>query len=241
MSDAIILCPSCHRKLRMAESHQGQVVQCPLCQEVFRAPVGAPSPDLPAPIPEPVPRMVPVAPAAEAPAEAAPAEGEPDVPAVDVPRALLMPGLSLLVCGVLSAIFQLVALRAHLTLGPEGVLGLVGDMLSPDMVRTVKETMSPERFFGYVIAGDVVSLLVALGIALGAVQILRVGRYWLALLGSVLAVVNLASLAGMPCCFFTGPLGMWSVMVLRLPEVRAAFAAPADPEAGPPADAPPPS
>jgi hypothetical protein len=244
MPDETIICPSCNRKLRVAESHQGQIVQCPLCQIVFRAPVrvAPPTDQPPAPVPEPAPSAAaPAELANPAPVEPAPVGGDLDAPAVDVPRALLMPGLSLLICGVLSGIFQLVALRAHMMLGPEGVLGLVGDMFSADVMRQVKENMTVERFYGYVILGDVLSLLMAVGIALGAVQILRLGRYWLAMLGSALAVVNLASLGGMPCCFFTGPLGMWSLMVLRLPEVRAAFAAPVVPDEGPPTEERPPS
>ncbi|OAI53354.1 hypothetical protein AYO44_16060 [Planctomycetaceae bacterium SCGC AG-212-F19] len=237
MPDEIIICPSCNRKLRMAETHQGQIVQCPLCRVVFRTPVRA---EVPANPPAAPAEGAPAAPATlaprsagqvtQAPAESAPVPSETGMPVIDVPRALLLPGLCLLISGVLSGIFQLVALRAHMALGPEGVLGLVGEMFSPDVVRSVQENMPAERFYGFVIFGDLLALFIAVGMALGAVQILRLGKYGLALFGSVLAFLNLASLGGMPCCFFTAPLGMWSLMVLRLPEVRAAFAAPPGPE-----------
>ena len=56
-------------------------------------------------------------------------------------------------------------------------------------------------------------------ILLGAIQMSRLRSYGLAMTASILAII--------PCvwsCFIVGiPLGIWALVVLRRPEVRAAF------------------
>src|SRR5262245_39260407 len=112
MPDDILVCPSCNRKLRMADTQQGQIVQCPLCSVIFRTPIRSPPPAAtePAAAGEKTPpgeMIVPAPPVKPAPAE--PLPGEPVLagadagsPGIDVQRALLLPGMTLLICGVLS-------------------------------------------------------------------------------------------------------------------------------------------
>jgi hypothetical protein len=53
----------------------------------------------------------------------------------------------------------------------------------------------------------------------GAVQMLRMRMYPLALVGSFLSMLN----CGSYCCALGLPFGIWSVIVLLRPDVRSAF------------------
>jgi hypothetical protein len=54
---------------------------------------------------------------------------------------------------------------------------------------------------------------------LGAVQMLRLRMYWLAVLGSLLALNPL----NCPCCLIEVPFALWALVVLLSADVRAAF------------------
>ncbi len=227
MPDETLLCPSCHRKVRMAESHQGQFVQCPLCGVVFRAPARLPAvPTVPppaseaTPAPAETPRLTSTLPRESAQASAG---GDPGRPVVDVQRALLMPGVGLLVCGILGAIASLIVLRNDLASGEEGVLRLLEENYPPGLMKMLTDSMSHSTIYAVEVGTRGLGALVSLGIVIGAIRMLRLQGYRLAMLGSVLAFLNVPNA---PCCLLTMPLGLWSFMVLRLPEVRSAFDAP---------------
>ena len=241
MPDDIILCPSCNRKLRMAEIHQGQIVQCPLCSVIFRTPVraqppgAAPSATPPAgpgdtltvPPPKPIEPQV-------GPVEPIPAGGGTGLPVIDVRRAVLLPGISLIVCGVLSGIGVILGLQGILATSPDGLIRLMEERGGPEIAQQATVLVSPQQLYGITLGIFIALLLSAVGTVLGGVQMLRLERYWLAMTGSILACFNLISLMSvgvLPCCLFTAPLTVWSVTVLRLPEVRSAFNAPLEPEA----------
>jgi hypothetical protein len=61
---------------------------------------------------------------------------------------------------------------------------------------------------------------ISLIILLGAIQMLRLRTYWLALIGSVLA-----SIPGVaPCCLLSVPFGIWAIVMLCMKDVRSGFA-----------------
>lgn len=244
MPDDIIVCPSCSRKLRMAAIHQGQIVQCPLCSAIFRTPVlahppvsspappgGTAPPATSTPPPESIESQTRAAGPGVQPVQPLTPPGEAPQPVVDVQRALLLPGMSLLISGVLSAMFGAYSLRDKVARGPEGMLALLKENLPEEFVRIATDGTSPEQLYQRMLVWNGLALFITLGIIVGAVHILRLQRYRLAMLGSILACVNVVGLGS--CCFLTAPLGLWSVMVLRLPEVRSAFDAPPEPESEP--------
>jgi hypothetical protein len=243
MADHTIVCPACARKLRVPEEQMGQVVQCPLCRVVFTAPprpvssITATKPEPPPkkserseeairsekPAEEPKPRSE------EVPSKTGVSDGgaitaDPE-PMLDVRRMLLLPGLGLVICGILGAIHLVNALNEIWASGPEGMNKSLDSM---PLKNWVVAPPSPEVvYFGTLFIG-VVFLLISLGMVVGGIQILRLRTYWLAIAGSILGMLNLSF------CF-SAPLGVWSLMVLRLPEVRSAFEAmtgdePKDPE-----------
>ena len=66
------------------------------------------------------------------------------------------------------------------------------------------------------------SFAVSVGMLLGGINMLRLNNYWLAVVGCVFAFMP------SPMCLFSAPLGVWSLFVLRIPEVREAFGAPTE-------------
>ena len=88
-------------------------------------------------------------------------------------------------------------------------------------INPVPEDEEAETIAAIVVG--VLGLLQSLMMLLGAVSLRRQRRFALAMTGAVLALVpNL-------CCFVTVPFGVWAVVLLGRPDVRAAFAADREP------------
>lgn len=233
MADQTIVCPACTRKLRVPEEQMGQMVQCPLCRVVFTAPplpgaapsqitAAAPPAKEPPARGEPVPERpredrreqqpdAPREPAVTTEGDAVAAEPEP---MLDVRRMLLLPGLGLLICGILGTIRILDVLQEVWRTGPEGMNKSLQNMPFSELFV---QRPSPESLFAATLVVGAAFLLISIGMVVGGVQMLRLRNYWLAIAGSILGIVNIVSFC------FSGPIGLWSLMVLRLPEVRAAF------------------
>lgn len=73
-------------------------------------------------------------------------------------------------------------------------------------------------FFGSTAFG-VLSLLIAPVIIFGAIQMMKGRKYDLSKTAAILAVIPFTS-----CCFLLGaPFGIWALMVLSKPDVKAFF------------------
>jgi hypothetical protein len=82
----LISCPSCQRKLKLADNLAGKQIRCPACQNVFRVP--APTAELAEPAPPNVaPRPAPRPVARPAPPPPLPAQAEPLETLEEVPAA----------------------------------------------------------------------------------------------------------------------------------------------------------
>lgn len=210
MPEEIIFCPSCGHKLRVPEELLGQVVQCPRCQLVFTAPVRASQRPVP-------PTGVPLGPRPQP-------STQPQVP-VDlgdlrerVWTALKPAGLGLLVMSTLTLVwdvYQFMAIRrdpARAVADLQTVYQNMGIRVDDQTLHSLLMTTS----------AVMLALLVPLklGAILGAVQILKMQRYWLAVAGSFLALVNFLDC---PCCLASLPFSLWALIVLLRPEVRQAF------------------
>lgn len=249
MPDETIYCPACNRKLRVPESELGQVVQCPLCRAFFTAP-GRASAYLPEVLPvHPQPAQAPMLPvgqptaapekavAAEPADEAAEPEGEPRTPEEtaaaqdaarlrELQRVLLVPAMGLLISGMFGMFNAARALSNCWSLGPDG-LAAEAEKQQQAMREALPEYMAqwfatpaptpPEVQFCIQLAAIFCLMFVAFGVVVGAVQMLRLQNYWLAVLGCCLAFCNCFSF------WFSAPFGLWSLLVLRHPDVRDAF------------------
>jgi hypothetical protein len=130
----------------------------------------------------------------------------------DVLQKLKGPAIALIVAGSLNGVLSLLTLLSGLL----RLSGMAGEEKIP--------TDEAERFgyyvgtFGsYAIASF--SLIVAPLVIYGAVQMLNGQKYGLAKTAAILAVIPLTS-----CCFLVGmPIGIWALVVLGQPEIKALF------------------
>jgi hypothetical protein len=197
MADAIIHCPACNHKLRVPPDLFGEPVQCPQCGETFSAPV----------------------PSGAEPGEAAPPVVRPlTAPAPATPRSLRGPAIGLLVLSFVSVVVNMT--------------GLFRAVVRPDEVRQqadeAKQVLG--QFFKQPIpdTGDPVLLqrisssvflAMALTIMLAAIVMLQRRYYWLALVGSFLALLNCGEL----CCVPSAIFAIWALVVLFNPATRLTF------------------
>ncbi|MBL8796642.1 MAG: hypothetical protein JNM56_22260 [Planctomycetia bacterium] len=246
MPDETIMCPACNRKLRVPEQELGQVVQCPLCRAVFTAPMRASAP-LPEVLPvhpqpagsgvqsrtiEPAP---PVAETAQPPAaEREPSDDESPSPEETVAaedaarlrelqRVLLVPAMGLLVSGIFGLFGAAREISNCWSLGAPGWGGEIEQRRQalPSWMAGLSPPPSPEvaevHFYLYLLI-QCFLLFIALSVVFGAVQMLRLRNYWLAVICCCLSFVNCS-----PTCMLSAPFGLWSLLVLRHPDVRDAF------------------
>ncbi len=222
MAEETIYCPSCNQKVRVPVELLGQPVQCPLCKLVFTAPVRGPAA---APGEPPVVMPAPVPP----PGTPAPPPGEP----ADLHETVLMrirPAASaLLLTGILGWLLSAWSVYVTKASGVAGAeqqrektLELLRKMPPSEFVEGMKEQFegtTPETLYESNLTIGLVFTVVSAGVVIGAIQMLRLRMYWLAVFGSFLAMVNMMNC----CCVLGFPVGTWSLSVLLRPEVRRAF------------------
>jgi len=131
----------------------------------------------------------------------------------DVRRRLQLPASGLIIIGALNAM--------------SGVILILGRLAS--LVNGPQRQITDEaRRLGYMTASiffplvSLISILAAPVIIYGGIQMLKARRYSTALLAAILAVIPLSSV----CCIPGIPIGIWALIVLRDPEVKAVFESP---------------
>ena len=128
----------------------------------------------------------------------------------DVRKRLQLPAIGLIVVGALNLLSGLVLILGR----------LVSIVKGRDPVIT-----DEDRRLGYMFAiiffpiVSLISIAASPIIIFGGIQMLRARRYSIALWAAVLALIPLTSV----CCIPGIPIGIWALIVLRNPEVRAAF------------------
>ncbi len=128
----------------------------------------------------------------------------------DIKARLKFPAIGLIAVGVVNFV--------------TGIVLILGRLVS--LVRGPERVISDEaERLGYMIAGiyfpmtGLLSLAAAPVVIFGGIQMLSARKYSLAVLAAILALVPLSSV----CCITGIPIGIWALIVLRHPEVRAAF------------------
>jgi hypothetical protein len=98
--------------------------------------------------------------------------------------------------------------------------------LSPQFSQYITQTSAEDLWTQSLVIGCVivaVHLLCSLLILLGSIQMLRFRSYGLAVTASILAAIPCITCSA--CCGVGEGIGIWALVVLMNPEVRAAFAA----------------
>lgn len=144
--------------------------------------------------------------------------GRPREVPPEVANLLLGPAIGLLVTGILSLLVQGFFLMHTAAYTPEMVLQSVPP--PPDPAQREGQELFVRFLFGR--SGTVfqlISLAMSLMVSLGGVAMAMRKFRGLAIMGSILAIVNLSW-----CCFLLGlPMGVWSLIVLFRPEVAEVF------------------
>lgn len=213
MAEEAIYCPACNQKLRVPEEMLGQVVQCPLCNLVFAAPVrGGGHGEIPPPA---VRRVA----EADVPPELA-ATGQGSYPLLR----LRVPAIGMLVVAAIGLIVN----------GFHVLTALAGGI--EKMQEAIDETIRLFNAFGLPAQGaaalDAASLywatltlhgallLVHVLVMVGAFNMLRGTHYGLA---KACCMLSLLTFLDCPCCLVSLPFGIWGLVLLHRPDVREAF------------------
>ena len=120
-----------------------------------------------------------------------------------------LPATLLLVTGILGGLGAVVSLLANLLGAGAGMAGLVPNEQAIDSLMT--------GTIGIISA--IVGLAVSGLIVFGALRMKELRTYPLALAATVVAMIPCLS----PCCLLGLPVGIWALVVLLRPEVKAAF------------------
>jgi len=147
------------------------------------------------------------------PPKQAPPPTTPTVPtptsAPDASNQVSGPAIGLLITGIIGGIFSLASFFS-ISIGT-GLSTLWWEGF-PDRYEELWEGA-----FG--IGGSLVAVAVAAFIIYAALKMRELSQYGMALAASVLAMIPCMS----PCCIIGLPIGIWSLIVLSKPEIKAAF------------------
>jgi hypothetical protein len=216
MPTTTIFCPACNNKLRVPDELMAQPVECPKCGASFTAPP---------------PMSGPLHGERERPNEGQPVPVEPVRPEQDEdfgrrsydwdsdePQAT--GGAKLTIPAVLLMILAGVAML-------DSLARIVIGLFLPKVIQQLEASQA--QMFGQpppnlnmramqVVAGVIFALLSTVTF-LGGIAMLRRQLYGLAIAGSIAAMLNLIDC----CCVFGLPVGIWALIVLLRPEVKASF------------------
>lgn len=122
---------------------------------------------------------------------------------------LLVPAICLIVFAGLGLVFMAFA--------------AIGFFAAPDGIPPPGDQPGEAAgYYGFIIGYFTVGLLSRLVQLAGAIAMLRVRGYSLAMAGAIAAIVP----CDVYCCLFCAPLGIWSLIMLNKPEVKAGFQSP---------------
>ena len=128
----------------------------------------------------------------------------------DVRKRLQLPASGLIIVGALNALSGFLLILGRLASMVQGRERVITDE------ATRLGYMTAIIFFPLV---SLISIIAAPVIIYGAIQMLSARRYSIAMLAAVLALIPLSSI----CCIPGIPVGIWALVVLRDPEVKASF------------------
>jgi hypothetical protein len=205
-----ISCPQCARSLEAPYPLPARA-QCPFCSLIFSPvmPAPRPLPEAAASPPPPVP--VPVSPFAPPAMTHVPPHTE-----LRSYEQLRLPAIGMIVGGVLSLLYALLdlALCVHFLVGFQQ--GQAPPNLPPWMQNIFQPNPTQMTIEAVLDAVKVVSCAVVI---YGAMRMQRLESYGLAITSCILSIIPC-----MTCCCFLGmPFGIWSLVILNRPEVRASF------------------
>jgi hypothetical protein len=133
----------------------------------------------------------------------------PQVATADPSRQISGPATGLLITGIIGALLAAVGF----------IVNIIGMGISPFIVDEL-----PDRYIEFYegtagAASSFIGILVAAFIIYASLRMKELQQWELSLAASILAMIPCIS----PCCIIGLPIGIWCLVVLLRPEVRAAF------------------
>jgi len=128
---------------------------------------------------------------------------------IDPAAQVSSPSVGLLVTGVIGGILSL--------------LGLILNAIGTSVIPFVKDSLD-ERYMDLWegaagIASSFIGIVIAVFIIYAALKMKELSQYGLCMAASILAIIPCIS----PCCIIGLPIGIWCLVVLTRPDVKAAF------------------
>jgi hypothetical protein len=209
-------CSRCGKLLRTDNDTVGRMAQCPQCSALTQVPEASETPSF-APISSDAGR--PGSPggayagspgyqgAYQAAAQGSPGQGHPGGQLYALNR-VAAPAVCLIVTAVLELCFRF--------------LGILSNILRPGLFA---HNFGDKHFMHIIFEGPigigfgVLGIILTIIILLGAIRMKNLEGYGLAITASILALIPCTS----PCCCLGLPFGIWALVVLSDPVVKASF------------------
>jgi hypothetical protein len=119
------------------------------------------------------------------------------------------PAIGLLITAIFGGLFAFLGLLGN----------LLGFSLGTMMAESAEEEIAQWVSGGFGITSSAVGLLVAGFILYASLEMKKLSQWGLAVGASVVAMIPCVS----PCCLIGLPVGIWSLVVLTKPHIKAAF------------------
>jgi hypothetical protein len=134
------------------------------------------------------------------------------------------PGIALMIVGIIYALGALLGIVGALVWGSAAfAAGTKGPMrdLPPEVVRMMQSMQGT----GLMILFPIIQLLLSAFITFGSIKMRKLESYGLVMTATILSMIPCITpnLSCIPCCILGLPLGIWSLVALSKPEVKAAF------------------
>lgn len=136
-------------------------------------------------------------------------EQQPVKVVIDPAAQVSSPSVGLLVTGVVGGIISLLGL----------ILNVIGTSVLPFVEDSLDERYMELWEGAAGIASSFIGVAVAVFIIYAALKMKELSQYGLCMAASILAIIPCIS----PCCIIGLPIGIWCIVVLTRPEVKAAF------------------
>lgn len=127
----------------------------------------------------------------------------------DALRQVSGPSIGLLVTGILGAVFSLLTLISI----------SIGTGLSTFWIDEIPDKFADIYEGAFAIGMSFVGLVIDAFVIYAALRMKELSQWGLAVAASVLAMIPCVS----PCCILGLPIGIWCLVVLMKPDVKAAF------------------
>ena len=224
-------CRQCGKLLRTGDETAGRQAQCPACGALTTIP--GPGPMIPEPAeagPPPVPALAPLGseiPFSPGPAAGSPFGAGPDAPGATGPQPsypgtanyasgpapaerVAGPATALIVTAILGLVLQVVGVLINLISSASLPAGR-HDPFGPHAMVMLGPAVS--IFFG------VLGAALGIFVLIGATRMKHLESYGFAMAAAIIALIPCTS----PCCLLGLPFGIWALVVLTDPSVKAAF------------------